>query len=428
MLGCLCVWLNTHVFVTLAFECSGDYLNDGYSHRVHGDTYRKHCHSAADLMDPPTIDTMMANDRDEQKNVEQRQQQVALDSELLNWNGWNELPSQQHHTLPTTNAVFTRSSSQGFTVAPVHHDSLSLHPDSDASHALRASGDNGDDPTSIPDYGLDLDEESALLHSKLESIATFYNELLNDTLRKQYEYFTGRAHEMHEEDERQRSEVEPRMSAEIEQVNHESNELSEALSNLDQRNKVLERSIREVTQKVGRLNEENTFVKELNRNLLADQMARKKAQAATTHNMQAGNSIPPEQRATAAAATPATPTQTPLVRASSTPSTPAAPSTLTETAAPASISSSVSSSSSSSSPSSSGSGSVVSSVDPALVSKYAKLREDKSRRIAALEKEVARAMEEMEQRTKKEQAAQQQAEAARRQRINKAESARGRRG
>ena len=372
---------NNLIFLIL-FGCSGDYVNDGYVNRIHYSTFRKN--SLAPFTDD-AIDATDNDAEDEQKaDVESTPSTISssVPAELLNWSGWNDTPIHSLANLPS----LTRTSSHGFTVLP----ESSAYRSEDASMALRvASGTDENEQQQMLQHGLDIDEEEALLHSKLESIATFYNELLTDTLRKQYEYFMDRTESLHDADHRQRTELEPKLQSTIHQLEDEIQQLSTTLTEVDTRNRQLDRAIREWTAKCERLNEENAFIKEINRNLLADQMARKKKQAE-----QATNAIMASVGGTSDVTS--SPTK------------------------PSSSSSALSSSSSSSTSLPSRSPSPPLDFAPGLMSKYSNLRDEKSKRISSLEKEVARLMEEIEHRTKKEQAIQQQAEEARKQRINKA--------
>jgi hypothetical protein len=234
---------------------------------------------------------------------------------------------------------------------------------------------------------------------------------------------------MHEEDEKQRSELEPSLAAQAAALRAESVTLTSELAAADARAKVLASSVRELSGRSAKINEENTFLRTLNQNLLQDQMAHKKREkeAAAAAAAASGDSNAAAGGSWTAAA--------------SSSSSPPPPAVAASASASSSSFASASASSASSPPSAvsgaNGASLALSSLDPALVSRYARMREEKAKRIAVLEKELKRNMEEMEQRTAKEQALAKQQEQARKERVQRslagssasaAAASRGRRG
>jgi hypothetical protein len=410
-----------------------DYSSDGYIHRVHGHAASAAATAAAAAAAAASAASMRARLRrpsahedegDEHKSSSDDESDDAdapASIAALAWNGWNEVPSRNSSVSPTGFPV--RSLSDGFSVSSTNPPSSA--PSAMSLLAVAARADGEPDPSAsaggLPSYGLDLEEESALLHSKLESIASFYNQLLTDTLRRQYEHFAAKAASMHEEDEKQRSELEPSLAAQAAALRAESVTLTSELAAADARAKVLASNVRELSGRSAKINEENTFLRTLNQNLLQDQMAHKKR----------------EKEAAAAAAAASSDSNA----AAGGSSTAAASSSSSPPPLAAAASGSASASSASSPPSAvgcvNGASLALSSLEPALVSRYARMREEKAKRIAVLEKELKRNMEEMEQRTAKEQALAKQQEQARKERVQRslagssasaAAASRGRRG
>jgi len=433
---------------TIVASAVWDYDGDGYIHRLQGSaaTTRRHLLASAAAATPvtgahPTNADSMSHNHSHDDGIEE-----LSDDDAAQWDEWDVVHSPSHVSSATAAAGFSLRPSASSppprptsSTATVEHDTPSDHVNpsdaqllSDHSHASVFHGED--------------EEEVALLHSKLESIASFYSDLLTETLRRQYEFFMQRTKEVEEEDRTQRMTVEVEVSKEIESLRTGSDQLSSQLSNLCTESKALEKSLRDWELKCATIRESNQFLKALNTNLLQDQMERRKKgntlasnATASAHNAST-SAITTSSNSTGHLQAPSTPIPSSLV--ASPPGTLSVSSPVPLAAAASSSSSSRASSSSSSAPpitQSSASSLCVgssppaaaesvsvpsSSLSPSLVGKYQSLRDEKSKHIMSLQREVDQLMKTIEERTRKESIIAEQMERERKERLKRAKQKR----
>lgn len=111
---------------------------------------------------------------------------------------------------------------------------------------------------------LDWPDGEPLLAAKLQSIASFYNELLQHTLTQQYDYFT------HAIDTSQRLHAEnvDRAVAHYRALGNQVQAEQQRLSTLEQERRTVEKQLRDIANRIEALRKESEVLTEANMNLL----------------------------------------------------------------------------------------------------------------------------------------------------------------
>lgn len=114
----------------------------------------------------------------------------------------------------------------------------------------------------------DLDQQE-LLNIKLQSITTHYNQLLNDTLQQQYDYFEGKLSEAQAEMHNQLQ----ALSSESSQICDQNMQLSRKIASLTSRIRNNSKRITSLKSTLSKVKSENGFLHDLNLQLDQDQRA-----------------------------------------------------------------------------------------------------------------------------------------------------------